>query len=124
MTYETFIAIINDPRCLAALGAGIFVITAVSSFMRWVKTVHCPKCRKWFALAYLGFDVRDKVTGHSSTRFGGGAGGGIFRGVFGFLFANASRTNADPFIREWGAAHFRCERCDCHIEIDSRRDRK
>jgi hypothetical protein len=124
MSYETFIVIINDPRCLAVLGTVIFVSMAAPSFMRWVKTVRCPKCRKWFRLAYLGFDVRDKVTAHSSTRFGGGAGGGIFRGIFGFLFANASRNNADPFIREWGTAHFRCEQCDCRIEIDSRRDRK
>ena len=114
-------------RCMiiyAAIGIIIFLVCAIPAWRRWVRTVRCPKCHKWHKLLYLGFEVRDKVVGHSSTRFGGGAGGGIFRGIFGFLFANASRNNADPFIREWGTAHFRCELCNCRIEIDTRRDHK
>ena len=108
----------------AAVGIVILLVCAIPAWRRWVRTVRCPECHKWFKLLYLGFEVRDKVVGHSSTRFGGGAAGGIFRGIFGLLFANASRSNADPFIREWGVARFRCERCGCRIEIDTRRDRK
>jgi len=110
----------------AAIAAVILAVTVLPSFFRWRKTVRCPKCKKWFKLDYRGFNVHDKVVGHSSTSFGGGIGGiaGIFRWLSGIIFGHATRTNADPFIREWGTAYFTCAKCGCNIEIDMRRDRK
>jgi DNA-directed RNA polymerase subunit RPC12/RpoP len=109
---------------LAAIGAVITLSIALPSFFRFRKTVRCPKCRSWFKLEFQGFDVSDKVVGHSSSTFGGGGVGGLLGRFAGFVFGHASRTNADPFIREWGTAHFVCAKCGCHIEIDTRRDRK
>jgi len=110
----------------AAVAAVIIAITVLPSFFRWRKTVRCPKCKKWFKLEYHGFNVRDKVVGNSSTSFGGGIGGitGIFRWLTVIVFGHANRTNADPFIREWGTAYFTCTKCGCNIEIDTKRDRK
>lgn len=110
---------LSDLRILIFIAALIFAVTVIPSVSRWRKTMRCPKCGKW-KLEYRGFDVRDKVVGHSSTRFGGGIGGWL-RAV---IFGHASRTNADPFIREWGTARFACLQCGCNVEIDTRRDRK
>jgi len=115
--------LIQDWRVLSAVAVIIFAITVLPSVFRWIKTVRCPKCKKWFKLDYSGFDVRDKVVGHSSTSFGGGL-GGIFGRLHAFIFGHATRTNADPFIREWGTARFYCTKCGCNIELDTRRDRK
>jgi hypothetical protein len=110
---------------LAALGIIIILVIALPSFFRYRKTVRCPKCRSWFKLDYLGFEVSDKVVGNSSSTFGGGGGaGGLLGRIAAFVFGHASRTNADPFIREWGTARFVCTKCGCRIEIDTRRDRK
>jgi hypothetical protein len=111
--------LIHDPKILAAAGALIFLIIALPTFFNWRKTVHCPRCWKWFRLEYQAFDVRDKVVGHSNTRYGGGLGSRFFAR----LFLHASRTNADPFIREWGTARFVCKNCECLISIEARRDR-
>jgi hypothetical protein len=111
--------LIHDPKILIALGTIIFLIIVLSTFFNWRKTVRCPRCRKWFRLAYQAFDVRDKVVGQSSTRYGGGLGNRFFAR----LFLHASRTNADPFIREWGTARFVCKNCGCLISIETRRDR-
>jgi hypothetical protein len=108
---------------LTVLAALIFAVIVMPAVLRWRKTVRCPKCRKWFKLEYRGFDVRDKAVGHSSTSFGGGMGGLAGR-LAALIFGHATRTNADPFIREWGTAHFTCKKCGCNIEIDTRRDRK
>ena len=112
-----------NPFVLAAAAALVFAITAMPAVIRWVRTVRCPKCGKWFKLEYKGFDVNDKAVGHSSTRFGGGMGGlsGRLRAL---IFGYAARTNADPFIREWGTARFVCLECGCNIELDTRRDKK
>ena len=114
---------LSNPLALAAVAALIFAITVMPSVFRWVKTVRCPKCGEWFKLEYRGFEVSDKAVGHSSTSFGGGMGGlaGRLRAL---IFGYATRTNADPFIREWGTARFTCLKCGCAIEIDTRRDRK
>jgi hypothetical protein len=114
---------LSDSGVLAIIAAIIFVITVMPSFVRWARTVRCPKCRKWFNLDYRAFTVRDKVVGHSSTSYGGGIGGLLGR-LRSFIFGHATRTNADPFIREWGTAHFTCTKCGCNIELDTRRDRK
>jgi hypothetical protein len=106
-----------------AVAVVIFAITVLPSFFRWRKTVRCPKCKKWFKLDFNGFNVKDKVVGHSSTSFGGGI-GGILGRLRALVFGHATRTNADPFIREWGTAYFTCKNCGCKIEIDTRRDRK
>jgi ribosomal protein L32 len=109
---------------LAGLGIIIILIIALPAFFRWRKTVRCPKCHKW-KLEFQGFAVSDKVVGHSSSTFGGGGGaGGLLGRIAAFVFGHASRTNADPFIREWGTAHFVCKKCGCHVEIDTKRDRK
>jgi DNA-directed RNA polymerase subunit RPC12/RpoP len=89
------------------------------ALLNWIKTVRCPKCGKWFCLEYQGFDVRDKTVGHSSTRYGGGLGNRFFARIF----LHGSRTNADPFIREWGTADFLCRNCGCRILIDTKRDK-
>jgi predicted RNA-binding Zn-ribbon protein involved in translation (DUF1610 family) len=107
------------PKILAAAGAIIFLIIVLPAFFNWRKTVHCPKCGKWFRLEHQGFEVRDKVVGYSNTRYGGGLGNRFFAR----LFLHASRTNADPFIREWGTARFLCENCGCQIMIDTKRDK-
>ncbi|GHU00616.1 hypothetical protein FACS1894142_8700 [Spirochaetia bacterium] len=114
---------LSDSNLLTGLACILFLVLVVPAFLRWFRTVRCPKCHA-LRLEFQGFDVRDKVVGQSSATFGGGAGGGIFRGIFGFLFGHASRRNADPFIREWGTARFLCKKCGCNVEIDGRRDRK
>ena len=123
MEYTDFLPYLSDMRVLAAVAALIFLITVTPAFSRWVKTVRCPKCGRWFVLEFQGFDVSDKTVGHSSTSFGGGFGGlvGWLRTI---IFGHATRTNADPFIREWGTARFTCLKCGCKIEIDTRRDKK
>jgi hypothetical protein len=110
---------IHDPKILAAVGAVLFLIIVLPSFLNWRKTVRCPQCGKWFRLEYKGFDVRDKVVGQSNTRYGGGLGNRFVAR----LLLHTSRTNADPFIREWGTARFRCGNCACQILIDTKRDR-
>ena len=114
---------LSDTRVLAAVAALVFIITITPAIFRWRKTVRCPKCKKWFKLEYHGFEVRDKAVGHSSTSFGGGIGGLLGR-LQAIIFGHATRTNADPFIREWGTARFTCLKCGCDIEIDARRDKK
>jgi predicted RNA-binding Zn-ribbon protein involved in translation (DUF1610 family) len=114
---------LSDWLVLAAVAALVFAITVMPAVFRWARTVRCPKCGKWFNLDYRAFNVRDKVVGHSSTSFGGGI-GGLFGRLRAFIFGHATRTNADPFIREWGTAHFACTNCGCSIELDTRRDRK
>ncbi|GBU27569.1 hypothetical protein R84B8_01103 [Treponema sp. R8-4-B8] len=111
---------------IAYLGLAVIIIliSFLPSLFRWRKTVRCPKCKKWYKLDYRGFNVRDKVVGNSSTSFGGGGVGGLFGRLSAFIFGHATRTNADPFIREWGTAYFTCTNCGCNIEIDTRRDRK
>jgi hypothetical protein len=119
LTNPELLLLIHDPKILIAAGALIFLIIALPAFLNWRKTVRCPRCRKWFRLAYQAFDVRDKVVGHSSTRYGGGLGNRFFAR----LFLHASRTNADPYIREWGTARFVCKNCGCQIMIDTKRDK-
>jgi hypothetical protein len=123
MNEGAFYAYITDMRILIAGASLIALALALPPFLRLVKTLHCPKCRGWFCLDFTGFAVSDKVVGHSSTTFGGGIGGLLGR-IAALVFGHASRTNADPFIREWGTAHFHCAHCGCAIEIDTRRDRK
>lgn len=113
---------IIDPKILIAIASVLALLIALPAVIRWVKTVRCPKCKKWFKLDFLGFVVRDKAVGHSSTSFGGGV--GVLGRLRALVFGHATRTNADPFIREWGIAHFTCSKCGCKIEIDSKRDRK
>jgi len=117
------ITYLSDTRVLAAVAILVFAAMVIPAVSRWVKTVRCPRCGKWFRLEYRGFDVRDKVVGHSSTSFGGGIGGLAGR-LRAFIFGHATRTNADPFIREWGTAHFVCLECGCNVELDTRRDKK
>jgi hypothetical protein len=119
LTTSDLVPLIHDPKILAVAGAAIFLIITLPAFFNWRKTVRCPKCGKWFCLEYQGFEVRDKVVGHSNTRYGGGLGNQFFAR----LFLHASRTNADPFIREWGTARFLCKKCGCQIMIDTRRDK-
>jgi hypothetical protein len=119
LTYPELLPLLIDPAILAAAGAIVFLILALPAFFKWRKTVRCPKCRKWFRLEYQGFEVRDKVVGHSNTRYGGGLGNRFFAR----FFLHASRTNADPFIREWGTARFSCKNCGCQIMIDTKRDK-
>ncbi|MDR2019302.1 MAG: hypothetical protein LBQ14_00880 [Treponema sp.] len=119
MTFPGIVPLISDTKILIATGAAVFLIMVLPAFFNWRKTVRCPGCRKWFRLDYQGFEVRDKVVGHSSTRYGGGLGNRFFAR----LFLHRSRTNADPFIREWGTARFLCKNCGCQILIDTRRDR-
>jgi len=123
MEYADLLPYLSDKRVLAVVAALIFLITAVPAFSRWARTVRCPRCGKWFELEYHGFDVSDKTVGHSSTSFGGGI-GGFFGRLWAIIFGHATRTNADPFIREWGTARFTCLKCGCNIEIDTRRDKK
>ena len=123
MQFADFLPYLSDIRILAAVAALVFLITVTPAIRRWVRTVRCPSCGKWFKLEYHGFDVRDKAVGHSSTRFGGGVGGLLGR-IGAIIFGHATRTNADPFIREWGTARFTCLKCGCNIEIDTRRDKK
>jgi hypothetical protein len=111
--------LIHDPKILIAVGVLIFLIIILPVFLNWRKTMRCPRCRKWFMLELQTFDVRDKLIGHSSTRYGGGLGNRLFARVF----LQVSRTNADPFIREWGTARFICKNCECLINIETRRDR-
>jgi hypothetical protein len=119
LTIPDLLPLIHDPKILTTVGTVIFLIIALPAFFNWRKTVRCPKCDKWFRLEYQGFEVRDKVVGHSNTRYGGGLGNRFFAR----LFLHASRTNADPFIREWGTARFLCKKCGCQIMIDTRRDK-
>jgi predicted RNA-binding Zn-ribbon protein involved in translation (DUF1610 family) len=119
LTNPELLLLIHGPKILAAVGALIFLIITLPAFLNWRKTVRCPKCGKWFRLEYEGFDVRDKVVGHSSTRYGGGLGNRFFARIF----LHASRTTADPFIREWGTARFLCGNCGCQIMIDTKRDK-
>jgi hypothetical protein len=119
MTLDTFFTLVLDPSVLVMLGIAIFLVVVLPAFHDWRKTVRCPNCRTWFRLEYQGFEVRDKVVGHSSTRVGGGFGNRLFAHFFGGM----SRTKADPFIREWGTAHFMCKKCGCIIQIDTKRDK-
>jgi hypothetical protein len=119
LTFPEITTLAGDPKILIAAGTAVFLIMALPAFLNWRKTVRCPRCRKWFRLKYQNFEVRDKVVGHSSTRYGGGLGSRFFVR----LFLHGSRTNADPFIREWGTAHFLCKNCGCQIFIDTKRDR-
>jgi hypothetical protein len=119
LAFSDIVSLTNDIRILIGIGTVIFLIIILPAFFNWRKTVRCPRCRKWFRLDYQGFEVRDKVVGHSSTRYGGGLGNRLFAR----LFLHRSRTNADPFIREWGTARFLCRNCGCQILIDTRRDR-
>jgi DNA-directed RNA polymerase subunit RPC12/RpoP len=119
LTFPEIISLAGDTRILIGIGAVIFLIMVLPAFFNWRKTVRCPRCRKWFRLEYQGFEVRDKVVGQSNTRYGGGLGNRFFAR----LFLQASRTNADPFIREWGTASFLCKNCGCRILIDTKRDR-
>jgi hypothetical protein len=112
-------ALAADIRILIFCGAAVLLIIVLPPFLNWRKTVRCLGCRKWFRLEFRNFDVRDKVVGHSSTRYGGGLGSRFFAR----LFLHAARTNADPFIREWGTARFVCKNCGCLISIETRRDR-
>ena len=111
---------LSDARALIGVAVFIFAIIAMPAALRWAKTVRCPICKKWFKLEYRSFDVREKVEGRSSARFGGGLAGRLRALIFG----RAARTNADTFIREWGMARFTCQKCGCCIEIDAQRDRK
>jgi hypothetical protein len=119
LTYPEIIALAGDTRILIAAGALVFFLMVLPAFLKWRKTVRCPRCRKWFCLGYQGFEVRDKVVGHSNTRYGGGLGNRFFARIF----LHVSRTSADPFIREWGTARFLCKNCGCQILIDTKRDR-
>jgi len=123
MQFADFLPYLSDPYVLATIAALIFLITILPAVFRWRKTVHCPNCGKWFKLEYHGFEVSDKAVGHSSTRYGGGV-AGFFGRLGAIIFGHATRTNADPFIREWGTARFTCLKCGCNIEIDTRRDKK
>jgi len=124
MSNNEIIPYLSDTRVLVAVAVLIFAMIVMPAVLRWVKTVRCPKCGKWHKLEYQGFDVNDKTVGHSSTRFGGGVGGLAGGGLRALIFGHVSRTKADPFIREWGTAHFTCLECGCNIEIDTRRDKK
>ncbi|MCL2609226.1 MAG: hypothetical protein FWD94_04905 [Treponema sp.] len=107
-----------------AAAALILVAVFLPAFFRWRRTVRCPECKKWFALEFIAFDVQNHAVGQSSSSFGGGVAGGIFGYVSALIFGHASRTNADPFLREWGTARFVCKKCGCNVELDTRRDKK
>jgi hypothetical protein len=87
--------LLSNPFFLAFIAALIFAVIVLPSFLRWVKTVRCPKCGKWFKLEYDGFNARERVVGRSS-----------------------------PFVMEWGTACFYCRRCGHDIEVDAQRNRE
>jgi hypothetical protein len=94
MTFPEIISFAADVRILIPCGVAVLLIVSLPAFLNWRKTVRCPRYRKWFKLELQTFDVRDKVVGQSSTRYGGGLGNRFFARVF----LHASRTNADPFV--------------------------
>jgi len=85
-----------------------FIVSFLINRIRnWLRIARCPKCGKWFCLDYHSFVVTDKVVSQNSTNFGGGH----LPGWQGGSFWNMGRTNADPFIREWGEARYICRAC-------------
>jgi len=92
----------------------------IRRFRNWLRTVHCPKCGKWFCLNYHSFVATDQVVSQNSTNFGGGSHAGWQGGDFWQM----GRTNADPFIREWGEARYICRACGRRVALRNvKRDR-
>ena len=102
----------------------ILVILGISLIPRirnWKHKVHCPNCGKWFCLNLNNFVVTDKVVGYNRRNSGWGWLGSIIKGGF---FFNRGGTREDPFIREWGEAHYTCRTCGgCVTLYNVRRDK-
>lgn len=78
--------------------------------LNWFLRSHCPKCGEWYCLQYHSEIIKDKVVGHSKTRYGN--------------FKNyIKRDNADPFIREWVEERYICQKCGRHVSLHITRDR-
>lgn len=90
------------------------IIGFLCSFSRgtlnWFKRSHCPKCGEWHCLQFHSEIVKDKVVGHSRTRYGN------YKSWMG-------RSQADPFIREWVEERYICSNCGRHVSIEITRDR-
>jgi DNA-directed RNA polymerase subunit RPC12/RpoP len=102
---------------IAAVILGIFLVPRIA---RWARTVHCPKCGKWFCLKFHSFVVTDSTMAQRTVRT---LGGSIFE-FLGLSFLGRMYTREDPYIREWGEARYICRACGRHISIrDTKRDR-
>jgi len=95
----------------------------LDAFLRWLQTARCPRCKAWFALQFVRFDV-DKsvkpVVGHDRRRHRGG----YLPGWRGGLFGGLAHTTDEPFVREWGHARYLCRRCNLHLTVETHRDRR
>jgi len=104
-------------KLVALVSLAAFLIRRL---INWTRTVHCPKCGKWFCLQYHSFVATDKVASQHTTNVGGGS----HAGWQGGNFWNMGRTQADPFICEWGDARYICRACNRKVAVRNvKRDR-
>ncbi|MCL2139478.1 MAG: hypothetical protein FWH41_08120 [Treponema sp.] len=99
----------------------ILVIYLIPRIRKWARTKHCPNCGKWFCLNFQRFAVTDRVVGYNRKNSGWGHIGSLIKGGF---FFNRGGTREDPFIREWGEAHYTCRSCGGTVTLyNVRRDK-
>jgi hypothetical protein len=96
------------------------IIRLIQAIANWLKTARCSQCGVWFSLGFVRFDVTEKTIANNNRQ----SGIGYYPGFKGGLGGGTSYTNYDPFIREWGKAHYRCKKCGGYLTLETHRDRR
>jgi ribosomal protein L32 len=100
---------------------GIIIVPRLPAIKQWIRVSKCPKCGHWFCLELQSFYATDQVVGRDSKN---SVIGGLFRFI-GLDIIGSVKTKDQPFIREWGEAHYICRSCGKYVSVQNvRRDKR